>query len=172
MCCHYLSEWMSGYEKAPPLGRGEPTQWELNPQTAKARPAGTRVGRCCALPEISRQRRHRSQVNWILERYLSGVIAILFSHVQKLEARVAQAATGWHTGCSARKGRKAPQDEDLASIDTVQRFYSTGSKCRNTGAAQSRGACRTRTHTGPAPARSVLGLPCQSLPPLVCPLTP
>ena len=72
----------------------------------------------------------------------------------------------------ARQGRKAPQEEDLASIDTVLRIYSTGSTCRNTGAAQSRGTCRTRTHTGPAPAQSVLGEPCQSRPPLVCPLTP
>ena len=47
-----------------------------------------------------------------------------------------------HTGCTARQGRKAPQEEDLASIDTVLRFYSTGQNTRNAGAAQSRGACR------------------------------
>jgi hypothetical protein len=29
-------------------------------------------------------------------------------------------------GCTARQGRKAPQEEDLASIDTVLRLYSTG----------------------------------------------
>jgi hypothetical protein len=118
-----LGEWIERIRKAPPLGRGEPTQRELNPQTAKARPAGTRVGRCCTLPAISRQRRLRSQVDWILERCLSGVFALLFSHVQRLEARFAQAATGWHTGCTARQDRKIPQEEDLASIDTVLRLY-------------------------------------------------
>lgn len=28
-----------------------------------------------------------------------------------------------HTKCKARQGRKAPQEEDLASIDTVLRIY-------------------------------------------------
>ena len=45
---------------------------------------------------------------------------------------------GWHTECTARQGRKAPQEEDLASIDTVLRFYSTGVPLRNAGAAQPR----------------------------------
>ena len=89
-------------------------------------------------------------------------MAHLFSHVQRLEARVALAATDWHTGCTARQGRKAPQEEDLASIDTFLRIYLTGTKVRNAGTAQSRDACRTRAHKGPAPVSSVLGVTSQS----------
>ena len=49
---------------------------------------------------------------------------------------------GGHTECRARQGRKAPQEEDLASIDTVLRLYSTGDDLRNAGVAQSQDACR------------------------------
>ena len=134
----------------------------MNPQTTQPRPAGTRVG--AAAPCL--QSRHTmtvqcEQVDRVYGRSLSGVFALLVGHVLRPEARVALAATGWHTGCTARQGRKAPQEEDLASIDTVLRIYSTGNTCRNAGAAQSRGTCRTRTHTGPAPAHSVLGEPRQ-----------
>jgi hypothetical protein len=88
------------------------------------------------------------QVDWGCGWCSSGVLALLFSPIRRLEAGfaphpcsttigemgrgmeivldlAATAAPGpsGHRKGVARQGRKAPQEEDLASIDTVLRMY-------------------------------------------------
>jgi hypothetical protein len=88
------------------------------------------------------------QVNWGCGWCSSGVLALLFSPIRRLEAGfsphpcsttfgemgrgmeivldLAATATpgpNGHRKGVARQGRKAPQEEDLASIDTVLRMY-------------------------------------------------
>jgi hypothetical protein len=88
------------------------------------------------------------QVDWGFGWISSGVLALLFSPIRRLEAGFAPhpwltilgkmergmeivldlAATGspchnWHRKGVASQGRKAPQEEDLASIFTVLRIY-------------------------------------------------
>jgi hypothetical protein len=88
------------------------------------------------------------QVDWVFGWISSGVLALLFSPIRRLEAGLAPhpsltilgkmergmeivldlAATttpgpNGHRKGVARQGRKAPQEDDLASIDTFLRIY-------------------------------------------------
>lgn len=108
-----MGEWIERIRKAPPKRRGKPTQGDLNLQTAKARPVGTRVGRCCALPVITRQRRLRSQVDWIVGTLFVGCFCPSFQSRSVTGSRICTGCDELAHGVHSASGPQGPAGKKI-----------------------------------------------------------